>query len=63
MNFAVRAFQERFEIAASGRLDMETLGALGLLPGQQAPGVTAPRRRTLPRRSVAPNGERVYEPR
>lgn len=63
MNFAVRAFQQRFDIAASGHLDMDTLGALGLLPGQQAPGVTAPSRRASPRRLVAPNGERIYDPR
>jgi peptidoglycan hydrolase-like protein with peptidoglycan-binding domain len=64
MAFAVRAFQSRFALEPNGRLDMETLAALGLLPGQQAPGVTAPRRRFFQRpRSVAPNGEPIYIPR
>jgi len=65
MAFAVRAFQSRFAITPSGRLDMETLAALGLLPGQQAPGVTAPRGRSVRRPGglVAPNGERMYIPR
>ena len=62
--FAVRAYQARFEIEPDGRLNMETLAALGLLPGQKAPGLTAPSRRTLSRpTTVAPNGEPVYEPR
>jgi hypothetical protein len=64
MEFALRAYQSRFGIAPSGRLDMETLAALGLLPGQQAPGVTAPRRRApLRGQMVAPNGEPIYIPR
>lgn len=63
--FAVRAYQSRFGIEPSGRLDMETLAALGLLPGQQAPGVTAPSSRALrPRPSfIGPGGERIYVPR
>jgi len=61
--FAVRAFQARFGIEQNGRLDMETLAALGLLPGQQAPGVTAPRRRVVRPRFGTPNGERIYIPR
>jgi peptidoglycan hydrolase-like protein with peptidoglycan-binding domain len=64
MAFAVRAFQSRFALEPSGRLDMQTLAALGLLPGQQAPGVTAPRRRVLRRSNgFAPNGEPIYIPR
>jgi peptidoglycan hydrolase-like protein with peptidoglycan-binding domain len=43
--FAVRAFQSRVGIPPTGRLDMETLAALGLLPGQHAPGISAPPRR------------------
>jgi len=42
---AVRAFQTRAGLAPDGRLNMETLAALGLLPGQHAPGFSAPRRR------------------
>ncbi|MDQ6861714.1 MAG: peptidoglycan-binding protein [Verrucomicrobiota bacterium] len=64
MSFALRAFQTRFELEPNGRLDLQTLGALGLLPGQQAPGVTAPRRRSISRpRMMTPGGEPVYEPR
>ncbi len=63
MQFALRAYQSRFGIAASGRLDTETLGALGLFPGQQAPGVTAPRRRVFRRPTfTTPRGERIYIP-
>ena len=64
--FAVRAFQSRFGLEPNGRLDMDTLAALGLLPGQRAPGVVAPRGRGFrPPRPimVAPNGEPIYEPR
>jgi peptidoglycan hydrolase-like protein with peptidoglycan-binding domain len=64
MEFALRAFQTRFAIPPSGRLDMETLAALGLLPGQQAPGVSMPRRHRAPRGPMfAPNGEPIYIPR
>lgn len=65
-DFALRAFQSRFGIAPTGRLDMDTLAAMGLLPGQRAPGVTAPVRRGFRRPSavsVAPDGEPIYEPR
>jgi peptidoglycan hydrolase-like protein with peptidoglycan-binding domain len=68
--FSLRAYQERFGIPPNGRLDKETLAALGLLPGQQAPGLTAPvhrdpMRSNLPRRPtmMAPNGEPIYTPR
>lgn len=62
--FAVRAYQSRFGIAPSGRLDMETLAVLGLLPGQSTPGVTAPTRRVIPRpRFIPPGGEPIYIPR
>lgn len=61
--FALRAFQTRFELEPHGRLDLDTLGALGLLPGQQLPGVVAPAARRVPRIMTAPNGEPVYEPR
>jgi peptidoglycan hydrolase-like protein with peptidoglycan-binding domain len=42
---AVRAFQARAGLVPDGRLNMETLAALGLLPGQRAPGFVAPTRR------------------
>jgi peptidoglycan hydrolase-like protein with peptidoglycan-binding domain len=61
--FALRAYQTEFGIPPSGRLDRETLGALGLLPGQRGPGITAPRRSILRwPRIFAPRGERVYTP-
>jgi peptidoglycan hydrolase-like protein with peptidoglycan-binding domain len=61
---ALRAYQSRFRIAPSGRLDMQTLAALGLLPGQSAPGIDVPRRRIYRPTTVPPGaGERVYIPR
>ena len=64
MEFALRAYQTRFGIEPSGRLDKQTLAALGLLPGQRAPGITAPRRPFWQRPGIfAPRGERVYTPR
>jgi peptidoglycan hydrolase-like protein with peptidoglycan-binding domain len=36
---ALRAFQARAVLRPDGRLNMETLGALGLLPGQHGPGL------------------------
>lgn len=64
--FALRAYQARFGIVQTGRLDTETLASMGLLPGQRAPGLTAPRRRSYrqpPAVYIGPNGERVYVPR
>lgn len=64
--FALRAYQARFGIIQTGRLDTETLASMGLLPGQRAPGLTAPRRRIYRRTApayLAPDGERVYVPR
>jgi peptidoglycan hydrolase-like protein with peptidoglycan-binding domain len=49
---AVRGFQIRAGLVPDGRLNMETLAALGLLPGQHAPGFSAPRQRL--------NGRPVY---
>lgn len=64
--FALRAYQARFGIVETGRLDTETLASMGLLPGQRAPGLTAPQRRMYRRTApayIAPNGERIYLPR
>ncbi|MEP6821083.1 MAG: peptidoglycan-binding protein [Chthoniobacterales bacterium] len=64
--FALRAYQARFGIVQTGRLDTETLASMGLLPGQRAPGLTAPRRRFYRRTAptyAAPNGEQIYVPR
>ncbi len=52
LEFSVRAFQSRLGIPPNGRLDMDTLAALGLLPGQRG--------RTpleIPHRRVAPSDE------
>ena len=55
---ALRAFQARAGLAPDGRLNMETLAALGLLPGQRAPGLRVPRpllRRPIYRGEWVPN--------
>ncbi len=41
---ALRGFQARAGLAPNGRLNMETLAALGLLPGQHGPGFMGPGR-------------------
>ena len=52
LEFSLRAFQSRLGIPPNGRLDMETLAVLGLLPGQR--GRTP---MEIPRRRVAPSDE------
>ncbi|MEY2480466.1 MAG: hypothetical protein QOI04_1393 [Verrucomicrobiota bacterium] len=44
MEFSLRAYQSRIGLPPSGRLDMETLSALRLLPGQRAMEFGPPRR-------------------
>jgi peptidoglycan hydrolase-like protein with peptidoglycan-binding domain len=65
MNFALRNYQARFGLRPSGRLDVETLAALSLLPEQQR--TTGYRRyhpRFFPPRiRFGPRYERVYIPR
>jgi peptidoglycan hydrolase-like protein with peptidoglycan-binding domain len=65
MEFALRAYQSRHELEPNGQLDLETLGSLGLLPGQQARGIRPPRRRVWrPSLIIEPRGgERIYIPR
>jgi peptidoglycan hydrolase-like protein with peptidoglycan-binding domain len=46
---ALRAFQARAGLLPDGRLNMETLAALGLLPGQHGPGFRGPPGRLRPR--------------
>jgi peptidoglycan hydrolase-like protein with peptidoglycan-binding domain len=53
---ALRAYQSRIGLVTTGRLDMETLASLGLLPGQRPPH--SPRRRFLPEDPV--RGEWVH---
>jgi peptidoglycan hydrolase-like protein with peptidoglycan-binding domain len=52
LEFSLRAFQSRLGIPPNGRLDMETLAALGLLPGQRGRSPLE-----IPRRRVAPSDE------
>lgn len=58
--FALRAFQTQFRLPPTGRFDMQTLAALGLLPGQRAPGMAPPGRRIYRPYAVPP--ERLYVP-
>jgi peptidoglycan hydrolase-like protein with peptidoglycan-binding domain len=37
LQFSLRTYQARLGLPASGRLDMDTLASLGLLPGQRGP--------------------------
>jgi len=47
LEFSLRAYQSRVGLPVTGRLDLETLAALELLPGAKAP-VYRPRRRVSP---------------
>jgi peptidoglycan hydrolase-like protein with peptidoglycan-binding domain len=47
LEFSLRAYQTRVGLSSTGRLDLETLAALQLLPGSHAP-VFTPRRPMLP---------------
>jgi peptidoglycan hydrolase-like protein with peptidoglycan-binding domain len=65
MNFALRNFQARFGLRPSGRLDVETLASLNLLPEQQRSSGFRRSRRPffLPRIRIGPGNEPVYIPR
>jgi peptidoglycan hydrolase-like protein with peptidoglycan-binding domain len=52
LEFSLRAYQSRVGLPTTGRLDLETLAALQLLPGAHSPVFT-------PRRPVAPPGPPV----
>jgi peptidoglycan hydrolase-like protein with peptidoglycan-binding domain len=52
LEFSLRAFQSRLGLPPNGRLDMETLAALGLLPGQRGRSPME-----IPRRRIAPSDE------
>jgi peptidoglycan hydrolase-like protein with peptidoglycan-binding domain len=62
MNFALRNYQARFGIRPTGRLDVETLASLSLLPGQRTSGYRRSPRFFPPRPRLWPS-ERVYVPR
>jgi peptidoglycan hydrolase-like protein with peptidoglycan-binding domain len=65
LNFALRNFQGRIGLAPSGRLDVETLAALGLLPEQQRTTRSRrfPGRFFGPRARIGPGREPIYIPR
>jgi hypothetical protein len=58
LEFSLRAYQARVRLPVTGRLDLETLAALELLPGANAP-VYVPRRRPL--REAPVRGEWIPE--
>jgi peptidoglycan hydrolase-like protein with peptidoglycan-binding domain len=61
LEFSIRAFQARMGIAPNGRLDMETLAALGLLPGQNGrTSMEVPRRRVVPAEEPPVRGEWIH---
>jgi peptidoglycan hydrolase-like protein with peptidoglycan-binding domain len=61
LEFSIRAFQSRLGIAPNGRLDMETLAALGLLPGQNGrTPLGIPRRRVVPAEEPPVRGEWIH---
>jgi peptidoglycan hydrolase-like protein with peptidoglycan-binding domain len=64
LNFALRNYQTRFGLRPTGRLDVETLALLNLLPEQQAAGNRRVHRRFFPPRPRfwRPD-ERIYIPR
>ena len=58
LEFSLRAYQSRVRLPITGRLDLETLAALELLPGANAP-IYTPRRRPL--REAPVRGEWIPE--
>jgi peptidoglycan hydrolase-like protein with peptidoglycan-binding domain len=63
MNFALRNYQARFGLQPSGRLDVETLASLSLLPEQRTSGPRRFHRRFFPRIRIGPGEEPIYIPR
>jgi len=61
LEFSLRAFQSRLGIPPNGRLDMDTLAALGLLPGQRGrTPMEIPHRRILPSEEPPVRGEWIH---
>jgi peptidoglycan hydrolase-like protein with peptidoglycan-binding domain len=61
LEFSVRAFQSRLGIPPNGRLDMDTLAALGLLPGQRwRTPMEIPHRRFIPSEEPPVRGEWIH---
>jgi peptidoglycan hydrolase-like protein with peptidoglycan-binding domain len=63
MNLALRNYQARFGLQPSGRLDVETLASLSLLPEQRTTGPRRFHRRFFPRIRIGPGDEPIYIPR
>jgi peptidoglycan hydrolase-like protein with peptidoglycan-binding domain len=61
--FSLRAYQSRLGLPPDGRLDMQTLAALGLLPGQHRRSMAMPRQLPLPSQFAQPpvRGEWIPE--
>ncbi len=59
LEFSLRAYQSRVRLPVTGRLDLDTLAALQLLPGGNAP-VYVPRRRPFEKPPV--RGVWIHEP-
>jgi peptidoglycan hydrolase-like protein with peptidoglycan-binding domain len=57
MEFSLRAYQARTRLPVTGRLDLETLAALQLLPGARAPVFHPSRRHVRPRPEEPIRGE------
>jgi peptidoglycan hydrolase-like protein with peptidoglycan-binding domain len=61
LEFSLRAFQSHLGIPPNGRFDMETLAALGLLPGQHGRGpMEIPHRRFIPSEEPPVRGEWIH---
>ena len=61
LEFSLRAFQSRLGLPPNGRLDMDTLAALGLLPGQHGrPPMEIPHRRIVPSEEPPVRGEWIH---
>jgi peptidoglycan hydrolase-like protein with peptidoglycan-binding domain len=61
LEFSLRAFQSRLGIPPNGRLDMDTLAALGLLPGQRGrTPMDIPHRRIVPLEEPPVRGEWIH---
>ena len=61
MEFSLRAYQARTRLPVTGRLDLETLAALQLLPGARGPFFHPPRRHGHPWPNEPIRGEWVPE--
>jgi len=61
MEFSLRAYQARTRLPVTGRLDLETLAALQLLPGARAPVFHPPRKHGHPWPNEPIRGEWVPE--